>query len=84
MAVPFWEATIFAGVGGYALRERFGRTGSDDLPQVWCAQRFGQSCTLLANGRAVLIGGEQRRAFVLDLERLEWHLSSCPKSSCSS
>jgi hypothetical protein len=59
MQSPFWEAMIRAGVSAYAAREQFGKTGNwaFSLP-VWCADRFGQSLTLLPDGRTIQVGGE--------------------------
>jgi ankyrin repeat protein len=58
MSVPFWEAMIRCGFSAYEARRRFeGECGPVSDP-VWCAQRFGQSLTLLPDGRAVQIGGE--------------------------
>jgi ankyrin repeat protein len=58
MRIPFWEAMVRCGVSAYEARRWFeGGRGSIAGP-VWCAQRFGQSLTLLPDGRAVQIGGE--------------------------
>jgi ankyrin repeat protein len=53
---PFWLAMIRAGVSGYEGVKHFG--GQAAMHPVWCAQRFGQSITLLPDGRAIQIGGE--------------------------
>lgn len=58
MSCPFWEAMIFSGVAAYAARQYFDPNGDRFSDPVWCAQRFGQSLTLLPDGRAVQIGGE--------------------------
>jgi ankyrin repeat protein len=58
MQAPFWEAMIYAGVSGYAARQRFGEVGNRAAGPVWCAQRFGQSLTRLPDGRTIQIGGE--------------------------
>jgi ankyrin repeat protein len=55
---PFWAAMIRAGVTGYAANQHFGGPPSFGGEPVWCAQRFGQTVTLLPDGRAVQIGGE--------------------------
>lgn len=55
---PFWEAMVRAGVKGYTANERFGGPSSLGGELVWCAQRFGQTVTLLPDGRAVQIAGE--------------------------
>jgi len=58
MSVPFWEAMIRCGVSAYEARSRFDEGCGTLAEPVWCAQRFGQSLTLLPDGRAVQIGGE--------------------------
>jgi ankyrin repeat protein len=58
MRVPFWEAMVRCGAPAYEARSQFeGATGRFSQP-IWSAQRFGQSLTLLPDGRAVQIGGE--------------------------
>jgi ankyrin repeat protein len=52
----FWQAMIRSGIDAYVGAQLSGGT-RDDCP-VWCAQRFGQSLTLLHDGRAIQIGGE--------------------------
>ena len=52
----FWHAMIRSGIDAYVAAQLSGGT-LDDCP-VWCAQRFGQSLTLLHDGRAIQIGGE--------------------------
>ncbi len=60
---PFWEGMIRAGVIAYQGALRFG-DGSNALRQpVWCAQRFGQSFTILPDGRIVQIGGEHEDSY---------------------
>lgn len=58
MSFRFWEAMIRSGVTAYQARRWFG--GTDEPPEQpgWCADRFGQSLTLLPDGRAIQIGGE--------------------------
>jgi ankyrin repeat protein len=58
MSEPFWESMIRAGVSGYEATEWFGGPSSFDSGPVWCAQRFGQTITLLPAGRVVQIAGE--------------------------
>ncbi|MGO9937022.1 MAG: ankyrin repeat domain-containing protein [Terracidiphilus sp.] len=52
----FWQAMIRSGIDAYVATQLSGGT-RDDCP-VWCAQRFGQSLTLLHDGRAIQIAGE--------------------------
>lgn len=56
MDQPFWLAMIRSGLNAYAGAQLVGGTRGD-CP-VWCAQRFGQSFTLLPDGRVIQIGGE--------------------------
>lgn len=58
MQEPFWIAMVRSGVCGYTANELLGGPSSYDVGPVWCAKRFGQSLTLLPDGRAVSIGGE--------------------------
>lgn len=58
MREPFWEAMVRSGVSGYVANEALGGPSSFDAGPVWCAQRFGQSLTILPDGRTILIGGE--------------------------
>ena len=56
MEQPFWQAMIRSGINGYAGGQIVG--ANRDNGPVWCADRFGQSLTLLPDGRAIQIGGE--------------------------
>jgi ankyrin repeat protein len=58
MRVPFWEAMIRCGASAYEARRRFEESPGTLAKPAWCAQRYGQSLTLLPDGRAVQIGGE--------------------------
>lgn len=57
MNKPFWLAMIRSGVNAYQAKAAFGVDGDYGEP-VWCADRFGQSLTLMPDGRAIQIGGE--------------------------
>jgi ankyrin repeat protein len=63
---PFWQGMIRSGVSAahasYLNTGEAGRTGSP----VWCAERFGQSITLLPDGRVVQIGGEHEDSYDWD------------------
>jgi ankyrin repeat protein len=61
---PFWQAMIRAGIAAYAGAQLAGGKRAD-CP-VWCAQRFGQSLTLLPDGRAIQIGGEHEDSYDCD------------------
>src|SRR5262249_45557108 len=49
---------IRCGVSAYEARSRFDEGCGTLAGPVWCAQRYGQSLTLLPDGRVVQIGGE--------------------------
>jgi len=58
---PFWDGMIRAGIGAYQADTLY-----PDEPggaPVWCAQRFGQSLTMLPDGRIVQIGGEHEDSY---------------------
>jgi len=63
MREPFWEAMIRCGTSAYDARQRFRETCGSVAGPVWCAQRFGQSWTLLPDGRAVQVGGEHEDCY---------------------
>ncbi len=61
MEVPFWTAMIRSGIGADEAKtkcegERASAAGKNG--PVWCAERFGQSLTVLPEGRIVQIAGE--------------------------
>ena len=60
----FWQAMIRSGITAYQGAQLSGGT-RDDCP-VWCAQRFGQSLTLLPDGRAIQIAGEHEDSYDQD------------------
>jgi hypothetical protein len=60
---PFWIAMIHAGVNGYVATKTFDGPASHASGPVWCADRFGQSITLLADGRTVQIAGEHEDSY---------------------
>ncbi len=67
MSVPFWEAMIRSGVSAYAAYLWFERQwGAAAGPPVWCAQRHGQSLTLLPDGRAIQVGGAHEDFYMAD------------------
>lgn len=58
MCVAFWEAMVRCRASAYEGCRRFEKIIGPLAKPVWCAQRYGQSLTLLPDGRAVQIGGE--------------------------
>jgi ankyrin repeat protein len=59
----FWLGMIRSGASGYHANAHFDGPSSFDAGPVWCAQRFGQSLTLLPDGRIVQIGGEHEDGY---------------------
>src|SRR6185369_506804 len=58
MDIAFWKSMILSGASGFEARQGFEDTCGPCPEAVWSAQRYGQSLTLLPDGRAVQIGGE--------------------------
>ena len=63
MEEPFWVAMIRSGENGFMANEHFHGPSSFGGEPVWCAQRFGQSLSVLPDGRMVLIGGEHEDSY---------------------
>lgn len=63
---PFWEGMIRAGISAYQRVQRFSDAANALRQPVWCAQRFGQSFTILPDGRIVQIGGEHEDSYDQD------------------
>lgn len=55
---PFWEGMIRSGINGSQARQLHKSESDVDTSPIWCAQRFGQSITLLPDGRIVQVAGE--------------------------
>ncbi len=68
---PFRIAMVLAGCNAYQARSRFGndssyacsRTWKSRPPQVWCFERFGQSFTLMPDGRTIMVAGEHEDSY---------------------
>jgi ankyrin repeat protein len=60
---PFWIAMIRSGVNAWSATRYFKDHASAPDKPVWCADRFGQSLTLLPDGRMVEIGGEHEDGY---------------------
>ncbi|HEU5136455.1 MAG TPA: ankyrin repeat domain-containing protein [Steroidobacteraceae bacterium] len=58
---PFWIAMIKAGVGAWHASKLF-KEVSVDSP-VWCAARFGQTISFLADGRVIQVAGEHEDGY---------------------
>ncbi len=55
---PFWLAMIRSGANAWSATQHFKNHAPAPDEPVWCADRFGQSLTLLPDGRIIEIGGE--------------------------
>ena len=55
MNEPFWLAMIRSGVSGYEASTKLSGASSFGGPPTWCAYRFGQSLTRLADGRVITV-----------------------------
>ncbi len=60
---PFWQGMIRAGLSGYEATVHFAGPPSTTHGPVWCARRFGQTLTFLADGRIVQTGGEHEDSY---------------------
>jgi len=58
MVIPFWHAMLRSGVDAWCAPHHFERHPERHEAAVWCARRFGQSITFLADGRVIQIAGE--------------------------
>ena len=58
----FWEAMIRSRVSAYGATSTYG-DARDGQGAIWCGSRFGQSLTLLPDGRYVEIGGEHEDSY---------------------
>jgi len=60
---PFWHGMIRSGISGYHAAKLFKDSNRVVTNPVWCAHRFGQSLTFLADGRIIQIGGEHEDSY---------------------
>jgi hypothetical protein len=58
MTNPVWTWLIESRLNAYQANELFGGESALQAGPGWCFERFGQSSTLLPDGRTVLIAGE--------------------------
>jgi hypothetical protein len=63
---PFWEAMIRTGVSAYQAAMVFDPESPHAHSPVWSAMRFGQSITMLPDGRVVQIAGEHEDHYDAD------------------
>ena len=55
---PFWHAMVRSGATAYRARATFEDSTDHQDDAVWSYQRYGQSITILPDGRIIEIGGE--------------------------
>lgn len=55
---PLWAALVKQRINAYQVRTRLDPEGRLPWTKVWCFDRFGQSTTVLPDGRTVYIAGE--------------------------
>jgi ankyrin repeat protein len=60
---PFWLAMIKSGATGYGAAMKYEGERPREWDPVWCADRFGQSWTLMEDGRIILVGGEHEDSY---------------------
>ncbi len=61
---PFWEGMIRSGLDPYIAKQLFAGRIPDQTPSpAWSALRFGQSITLLPDGRIVQVAGEHEDSY---------------------
>jgi hypothetical protein len=63
---PVWEWLIRTRLHAYTANEKFGGPDSLGAGPCWCFSRYGQSATLLPDGRKVLVGGEHEDHYDAD------------------
>ncbi len=65
MKNPFWEGMIRSGLNAYQAEVQIEgeRNYKVRLGPIWCAERFGQSLTFLADGRIVQVAGEHEDGY---------------------
>ena len=66
MREPFWEEMIRAGISAYEAGALFDPPSPHAKSPIWCAMRFGQTLTVLPDGRVVQIGGEHEDHYDAD------------------
>ncbi|NLT70505.1 MAG: hypothetical protein GXX91_07395 [Verrucomicrobiaceae bacterium] len=63
---PYWTWLIRSGESAWAANEHFGEPSSFGGHPAWSAERFGQSTTLLPDGRTLLVAGEHEDYYDAD------------------
>lgn len=60
---PVWEWLIRTRMNAYQATETFGGPSALEAGPGWCFERFGQTTTMLADGREVMIAGEHEDSY---------------------
>lgn len=60
---PYWIWCVKNRESGYCSNEAFNGPSSFDAGPAWCCDRFGQTETILPDGRRVLIAGEHEDSY---------------------
>lgn len=63
---PLWASLVHDRINAYQVNKRFGYERSSGTGATWCFDRFGQTTTLLDDGRTVYIGGEHEDYYDAD------------------
>jgi hypothetical protein len=63
---PVWEWLIRSKLNAYSANELHQGPSSLDAGPTWCFDRFGQSSTMLPDGRELLIAGEHEDSYDAD------------------
>jgi hypothetical protein len=63
---PVWEWLVRSRLNAYSANEKFNGPDSLGAGPCWSFKRFGQSSTLLPDGRKVLVGGEHEDHYDAD------------------
>lgn len=63
---PVWDWLIRSGVTAYQANKRFNGPDPGTAGSGWCFDRFGQSVTMLPDGRELLIAGEHEDHYDAD------------------
>lgn len=74
---PVWDWLIRTRISAYTANRHFGGPDSCLAGPAWCFDRFGQSRTVLPDGRTILVAGEHEDAYDPDFyiynDVVVWH-----------
>ena len=60
---PLWASLVHDRINAYQVNKRYGYERAPGSGPTWCFDRFGQSTTVLADGRTILIAGEHEDSY---------------------